>query len=181
MVRKSTYLPPPWLLVLIGLILNIAAILLTSVVLDKLGKENGFLAEQKAENQYAIQLAWNSVETLERKREVLLLHLHLSQTNSLASPVSEVLRAQLSSWVGESISPIQLDQLPELMAEINHAQSKYRDRIDAHYLTNLEIGEGMTKLEEKIAWYKSIALFLQIFGLALILARDLARNNRPSY
>ncbi|MEF1338518.1 DNA mismatch repair protein, partial [Vibrio rotiferianus] len=54
MVKKSTYLPPAWLLVLVGLILNIAAIILTSVVLDKLGKETGLLAEKKAENLYSI-------------------------------------------------------------------------------------------------------------------------------
>ncbi|MGR5235963.1 DNA mismatch repair protein [Vibrio alfacsensis] len=126
MVKKSTYLPPPWLLVFIGLILNIAAIILTSVVLDRLGKELSLLAEQKADNLYSIQLAWNSVETLERKREVLLLHLHLSQSIPLSTPVEEVLRGHLSSWVGEAISSIELDQLPQLMAQINHAQANYR-------------------------------------------------------
>ncbi|MEF1303401.1 DNA mismatch repair protein, partial [Vibrio owensii] len=84
MVKNATCLPPAWLLVLIGLVLNIAAIVLTSVVLDKLGKETSLLADQKADNLYSIQLAWNSVETLERKREVLLLHLHLSQSEAVS-------------------------------------------------------------------------------------------------
>ncbi|YCO02260.1 DNA mismatch repair protein [Vibrio sp. VNB-15] len=176
MVKNSTYLPPAWLLVLIGLVLNIAAIILTSVVLDKLGKETSLLADQKADNLYSIQLAWNRVETLERKREVLLLHLHLAQSQSLFEEMNNVLRGDLSAWTGEKVSSIEITQLPTLMAEINHAQSNDRNRIDSYYLENLEISEVMSELEEKIAWYKSIGLFLQVFGLALILARDLARK-----
>ncbi|MET2900003.1 DNA mismatch repair protein [Vibrio rotiferianus] len=176
MVKKSTYLPPAWSLVLVGLILNIAAIILTSVVLDKLGKETGLLAEKKAENLYAIQLAWDSVETIERKREVLLLHLHLAQFELPSEEVSQVLQGHLSAWTGKKVSAINVSQLSNLMSEINQAQSNDRERIDSYYLENLEISEVMSTLEEKIAWYKSIGLFLQIFGLALILARDLARK-----
>ena len=62
------------------------------------------------------------------------------------------------------------------MSEINQAQTNYRDRIDSYYLENLEVTEVMSSLYEKIAWHKSIGLFLQVFGLALILARDLARK-----
>ncbi|MFM2582992.1 DNA mismatch repair protein [Vibrio campbellii] len=176
MVKNSTYLPPAWLLVLIGLVLNIAAIILTSVVLDKLGKETGLLADQKADNLYSIQLAWNSVETLERKREVLLLHLHLSQSEAVSEEMNQVLQGHLSAWTGDKVSAIDITQLPKLMSEINQAQTNYRDRIDSYYLENLEVTEVMSNLDEKIAWYKSIGLFLQVFGLALILARDLARK-----
>jgi hypothetical protein len=176
MVKPSTYLPPAWLLVLIGLVLNVAAIILTSVVLDKLGKETGLLADQKADNLYSIQLAWSSVETLERKREVLLLHLHIGQSEVLPDEMNYLLQGQLTAWTGKEVSSIDISQLPNLMSEINHAQSRYRNRIDGYYLNNLEITEEMSDLEEKIAWYKSIALFLQVFGLALILARDLARK-----
>ncbi|MFV8433376.1 DNA mismatch repair protein [Vibrio owensii] len=176
MVKNATYLPPAWLLVLIGLVLNIAAIVLTSVVLDKLGKETSLLADQKADNLYSIQLAWNSVETLERKREVLLLHLHLSQREAVSEEMNQVLQGHLSAWTGEKVSAIEITQLPNLMSEINQAQTNYRNRIDSYYLENLEVTEVMSSLEEKIAWYKSIGLFLQVFGLALILARDLARK-----
>ncbi|CAH1521706.1 conserved hypothetical protein [Vibrio owensii] len=176
MVKNATYLPPAWLLVLIGLVLNIAAIVLTSVVLDKLGKETSLLADQKADNLYSIQLAWNSVETLERKREVLLLHLHLSQREAVSEEMNQVLQVHLSAWTGEKVSAIEITQLPNLMSEINQAQTNYRNRIDSYYLENLEVTEVMSSLEEKIAWYKSIGLFLQVFGLALILARDLARK-----
>ncbi|MCS0287849.1 DNA mismatch repair protein [Vibrio alginolyticus] len=176
MVSPRRYIPPPWVLVLIGLVLNIGAIIVTSLVLDKLGKQQSQLAEQTAKNLYSIQLAWNSVETLERKREALLLHVHISQSVAIPLELEEVLAGHLSSWVHNESDEIQIDQLPQLMSKINQAQASYRDRIDNYYIENVELNEIMAKQDEKIAWYKNIGLFLQVFGLALILARDLARK-----
>lgn len=56
-------LPPAWLLVLVGLVLNILAILMSSIVLEDLGGEVAHLSQQKQDHLYSIQLAWNSVET----------------------------------------------------------------------------------------------------------------------
>ncbi|ACY52964.1 MULTISPECIES: hypothetical protein [Vibrio diabolicus subgroup] len=176
MVSLRSYIPPPWVLVLIGLVLNIGAIVLTSLVLDRLGKQYSQLAEQKAENLYSIQLAWNSVETLERKREALLLHLHIGQSAAIPSEIEQIVEGHLSSWTHHESDKIQIDKLPQLMSKINQAQASYRDRIDDYYIENVELNELMAKQDEKIAWYKNIGLFLQVFGLALILARDLARK-----
>lgn len=49
--------PPAWSLVLVGLVLNILAIVMSSVVLDRLSAQIATLAEQKDENIYSIQLA----------------------------------------------------------------------------------------------------------------------------
>ncbi|EJA7361003.1 DNA mismatch repair protein [Vibrio alginolyticus] len=176
MVSLRRYIPPPWVLVLIGLVLNIGAIIVTSLVLDKLGKQQSQLAEQTAKNLYSIQLAWNSVETLERKREALLLHVHISHSVAIPLELEEVLAGHLSSWVHNESDEIKIDQLPQLMSKINQAQASYRDRIDNYYIENVELNEVMANQDEKIAWYKNIGLFLQVFGLALILARDLARK-----
>tara|TARA_Y100001956_G_scaffold32749_1_gene32097 strand:+ start:2476 stop:2988 length:513 start_codon:yes stop_codon:yes gene_type:complete len=167
-------LPPPWVLVLFGLILNVMAILMSSVVLDKLGYQHNVFAEEKDENLYAIQLAWNSVETLERKREMLLLHLR--QEDDRSAVISQALQDQLSEWVNKSVPQISQANLRELMGLINQAQQTHRERIDNFYLENLTLSEQMNELDAEIAWYKNIGLFLQIFGLALILARDLARK-----
>lgn len=166
-------LPPAWVIVFSGLVLNILAIVVSSFVIDKLSAEQSEYYEQKSANLYSIQLAWNSVETLERKREALLLHLNRQQP---APALDDVLRGQLSVWVGEPIPVINIESMPAIMMLINSAQQVQRDRIDDHYLENISLSESMQLLEEQMAFYKNIALFLQIFGLALILARDLARK-----
>ncbi|MEZ8099022.1 DNA mismatch repair protein [Vibrio bivalvicida] len=165
--------PPAWALVLTGLVLNVLALLMSSIVLDKLSGQIGQLSEQKDENIYSIQLAWNSVEMLERKREMLLLH--IAQDGEVQQELQQALQGQLSHWVNRSIPEITIGNLPKLMMLINQTQQSYRNQIDDFYLENLSISELMTTLHERIAWYKNIGLFLQVFGLALILARDLAR------
>lgn len=167
-------LPPAWALVLTGLILNVLALLMSSIVLDKLSGEISALSEQKDDNIYSIQLAWNSVEVLERKRENLLLH--IAKEGEIEPELGQTLQGQLSRWVNQPVADINLANLPQLMMVINQAQQEYRDQIDDIYLQNLSLSEQMSTLNERIAWYKNIALFLQVFGLALILARDLARR-----
>ncbi|ASI91819.1 DNA mismatch repair protein [Vibrio mediterranei] len=165
-------LPPAWVMVSVGLILNITAIILSSQVLDKMSGEVAMLQERKNSNLYSIQLAWNQVETLERKRETLQLHLAQSQT--ITPEISLLLRGQLARWVNADVPEIELANLSELMRLINKAQQGQRNIIDELYLDNLSLTEAIQFVEEEMAYYKNIALFLQIFGLALILARDLS-------
>ena len=168
--------PPAWSLVLVGLVLNILAIVMSSVVLDRLSAQIATLAEQKDENIYSIQLAWSSVETLERKREAILLHLNQVGDDKIDDALQTALQGQLSAWLGGSVPLISRENLSPLMMQINQAQQGYRNQFDDYYLKNLTITEVMAALNEKIAWYKNIGLFLQVFGLTLILARDLARK-----
>ncbi|MGF1695621.1 DNA mismatch repair protein [Vibrio lamellibrachiae] len=168
--------PAPWVLVLIGLILNVMAILMSSVVLDRLGARIEMLSQEETQNVYSIQLAWKTVEALERKRESLLLHIQLSENSEASDELQSVLRTQLSYWVADEVPSFIKANLPSLMTLINQAQQNSRDQIDDHYLRNLTLMDEMNSLKDKIAWYKNIGLFLQVFGLALILARDLAKR-----
>lgn len=170
--------PPAWLLVLIGLVLNILAIVMSSVVLEDLNRDMSALNERKQDNLYSIQLAWNRVETLERKKELSLLYLSQSALVSNrddTSLIASELTKQLNDWVGEKIPPLQLENISQITELIEQAQKNQREQIDGFYLQNLSFNEQLSALDEQIAWYRNISLFLQVFGLALILARDLAR------
>ena len=169
-------LPPAWAIVLAGLILNIMAIVMSSLVLDKIEAEKAEYNDRKYGNVYSIQLAWNTIETLERKREAILIHLDKPETVQPTTVLDEALRGQLRRWVSSEVPNISLAKLPKLMMLINSAQESQRTRIDDYYLDNLTLVELIQRLDEKMAFYKNIALFLQVFGLALILARDLARR-----
>ncbi|CAK1836361.1 hypothetical protein [Vibrio crassostreae] len=169
-------LPPAWAIVLAGLILNIMAIVMSSLVLDKIEAEKAEYNDRKFGNVYSIQLAWNTIETLERKREAILIHLDKPETVQPTTVLDEALRGQLRRWVSSEVPNISLAKLPKLMMLINSAQESQRTRIDDYYLDNLTLVELIQRLDEKMAFYKNIALFLQVFGLALILARDLARR-----
>ena len=164
--------PPAWLLVLIGLMLNVLAILLASIVLEDLSSQIASLSERKEDNLYAIQRAWNSVETLERKRESVLLYIASPQVAEVAHTMSN----QLRDWINAPIPLLVKQNVLQLMDLVDQAQRGYRDQIDDFYLQNLTISEQMMTLSDRITWYRNISLFLQVFGLALILARDLSRT-----
>ncbi|MCL9777412.1 DNA mismatch repair protein [Vibrio methylphosphonaticus] len=177
--------PPTWVTVSIGLMLNVMAIVLSSQVLDKMATDLTQLDDRKAANQYSIQLAWDKVETLERKREGVLLHLEASEmlvdaSEILPDPKHSVIKNavanQLSSWVIGPVPTLTMANLDELMRLIDLSQQAQRDIIDNWYLENLVLTEEMQLIEKDMAFYKDIALFLQVFGLALILARDLSRR-----
>lgn len=172
-------LPPPWMIVLTGLVLNILAIVVSSLVLDKMVVEQAQYRERQQGNVYSIQLAWNTIETLERKRESMLLHMDIStSSNSSVTPeLEEAMRGQLGAWVSGKVPEITVENLSQIMMLINQAQQSQRTRIDDFYLDNLTLSKLLQALEEQMTLYKNIAPFLQIFGLALILARDLARRN----
>ncbi len=76
--------------------------------------EVAMLQERKNSNLYSIQLAWNQVETLERKRETLQLHLAQSQT--ITPEISQLLRGQLARWVNADVPEIELANLSEIDA-----------------------------------------------------------------
>jgi hypothetical protein len=117
-------------------------------------------------------LAWNRVETIERKHEVLLISL---AQESIPPQLNKALQQQLSGWIDGMPPTLTIDNLADINDKIELSQQRHRDQIDGFYLENLAISEVMAEMDHKISWYKSIGLFLQIFGLALILARDLAR------
>ena len=135
--------------------------------------------ERQQGNVYSIQLAWNTIETLERKRESMLLHMDIStSSNSSVTPELEAaMRGQLGAWVSGKVPEITVENLSQIMMLINQAQQSQRTRIDDFYLDNLTLSKLLQALEEQMTLYKNIAIFLQIFGLAVSLARDLARRN----
>ena len=63
---------------------SILAIVVSSLVLDKMVVEQAQYRERQQGNVYSIQLAWNTIETLERKRESMLLHMDISTSSNLS-------------------------------------------------------------------------------------------------
>ncbi len=171
MSKVSLQRPPAWLMVMIGLALNVAAILLTGLVLDKLSNRTMSLVESKQLNDHSIQRDWVSIDTLERKREQwLLLN---AQGNILAL---NIFNRYFAHWM--AVEPARLDEMSveQVMRAIDEQQTELRDRIDAVYLESLSIMDQIQTLSEQQEGYKILALLMQVFGLALILARDLSKR-----
>ncbi|MEZ9669374.1 hypothetical protein AB4262_18290 [Vibrio breoganii] len=166
--------PPAWLPVFLGLLLNVLAIVISSQILDDLAQKNAALYEGQSNNLRSIQLAWNRVENLERKKETLLVVLGHDDSNQA---VNAELAKQIEVWTGKPVPELSINNLQTLSLMLEREQNQQRDLIDKYYLNNISLLEMTSKNDMQISRYKNIALFLQIFGLALILARDLRRKD----
>ena len=60
------------------------------------------------------------------------------------------------------------------MEELNKVQYEQREKINQLYLDNLELVEQHADKMKTISQLRNLALFLQIIGLGLVLARDLS-------
>ncbi|USD67972.1 DNA mismatch repair protein [Vibrio sp. SCSIO 43136] len=166
--------PPAWVVVLMGLMLNVVALIITGVQLDQFEHISSELEREKTQHLYAIDRAWERINTLERKRETLVLFTAMPEEQQAQG--ADFLKQQLSVWIGTDVALPSQQTLGELNQTIDLEQANQRNQIDDYYLQIIDISEIMKHQQEQYDYYKNLALFFQVFGLALILARDLARR-----
>ncbi|MGF1706806.1 hypothetical protein [Enterovibrio baiacu] len=165
---------PTWAIVATGLVLNVAAALMTNFVIDDLGEKATAVAERQTNNNQLIQLSWQQADALERRREAILVVLALTPADIRVS--ESVAVTLLDAFTDMNDTPLTRENMPSIMAKINDQQDLLRNKIDTLYLDNLQMAENQYEFNRQISAYRNLALFLQVFGLALIMARDLNRK-----
>ena len=162
---------PAWLLVSIGLCMNVVAILVTSLVLDRNSMQQLSRHEQQQQNVYLIQQAWNKLDILERKEEWLVLYLQSRENNEV---LDNAAATHLARWLPVKDWQLSLAGLEQIATVLEQERQALRDRIDSLYILNLQLQAQIAAYRDEFQRYRNVALLLQIFGLALILSRDLA-------
>jgi len=161
---------PTWLVVLIGLLFNISAALITHFLIDGKTNQLNSLSMQMKNNEKEISLLWVQIEGIERKRETLYLLVNQGQLDGvIANQFSRLLSYHLHEQL--PISDIQL-----IDNKIDAYQNDIRNEIDNKFFLNLELVELEMFLQSEISSLRNWSIFLQMIGLSLILARDLNRK-----
>lgn len=164
---------PTWLIVLIGLLFNISAALVTHFMIDEKNSQLNMLSVQMNSNHKEMDLLWLQIEEVERKRETLYLLLNQGE---LETPIARQFSQLLESHLHQEISTSDLLNITVLDLKINDYQDHIREQIDNKFFLNLELTELEHVLRKKVSTLRNWSLFLQILGLSLILARDLSRK-----
>ncbi|MCW8328517.1 hypothetical protein MD588_06825 [Photobacterium sp. SDRW27] len=172
-----TWTVPTWTLVATGLLLNIISALMTNFFIDDATRQANDLIKMQQDNDKLINLIWQQVETVERKREQVLDLVSASEMakRPIAKEVSEQVIADINYWLDNKIDNLALNSIPLLMSNLNKVQVEQRDKINQLYLDNLDLIEIHLAKMKSISQLRNLALFLQIIGLALVLARDLKK------
>ncbi|GAL02312.1 hypothetical protein JCM19237_5205 [Photobacterium aphoticum] len=170
---------PTWVVVGLGLLLNIVSALMTNFYIDDATQQANILVQQQQNNDKLISVVWQQVETLERKREHIMTMLTISDGagDVIPAPVEAQLIKGLSDWIAQPPSRLRLATLPDVMTQLDTAQRTLRDKVDQLYLDNLRLVEIHGSKMEAISRMRNLALFLQVIGLAMVLARDLNRRD----
>lgn len=167
----------PWHLVFLGILLNIFSAVLTNGMIDEKNQQIAAIESESERMNQRINELWQQVQQSERKRE---LFLQLYGTSSDIEALPEALRDYLLALLEQyrlSDQPLMLD-LHAVMKLFNHYQTPLRDQIDTVWLEMMDKKEPLGAIHQEVSNLRSLALFLQLLGLILILSRDLSRKSR---
>jgi hypothetical protein len=174
----------PWVFVLTGVVFNILSAVITHYFIglnyDKVNEINNKINNQ----QVLIDSLWQSKTEVERKQEFYILFLtSVDKSNSMGQEIV----SQYRNYLNELIDIYDLVQLVDqvnqsiegnlqLLLEVSaQSQQKIIQSINDTYFDILDLEAQKIPIEKNNALLYSIAIFLQVIGLILVLARDLRR------
>jgi hypothetical protein len=172
----------PWVFVLTGIIFNILSAVITHYFIGLNNDQINVLERDIQNQQVLIESLWQSRIEVERKQEFFILLLSKQPDNPaiVESHYQEYLADLvnihgLKEFVSRKKLPMKND-IELLLAISNAAQKSIIESINATYFETLELQEAIMPLEQDNSRLFSIAIFLQVIGLILVLARDLRRH-----
>jgi hypothetical protein len=174
---------PPWMLVIIGILFNIASAIITHYFVGINNDRLDQLQQQVARADTLIESQWRMKTEIDRQQEFLLLL--LTQSRQTDSAQQQQLGAYIVKTLNTTLQQHQssADQLKpdttvtlQTIADISQrAKQSLIELINDSYLERLEVEARQAPLKERNAMFYTVAIFLQLTGLILVLARDIAR------
>ena len=172
----------PWVFVLTGIVFNILAAVITHYFIGLNNDQIAVLERDIQNKQVLIDSLWQSRVEVERKQEFFILLL----SNQPDSPaiIETYYREYLDGLVNThglqefvpSEARAETNGIELLLAISRAAQKSIIESINTTYFETLELQEAKMPLEQDNSRLFSIAIFLQVIGLILVLARDLRRH-----
>ncbi|OAN11704.1 hypothetical protein A3K86_20015 [Photobacterium jeanii] len=170
---------PTWTLVAVGLLLNIISALMTNFYIEGATQDANRLTQQQIANDKLIALTWQQVEALDRKKEFLLMMARVGEASAttMSLELASLVSSDLKVWLDEVPKQLTLVELPNILMALENIQAEQREKVNQLYIENLTLIERYASKSKSISMLRSLALFLQIIGLALVLSRDLSKRD----
>jgi hypothetical protein len=184
MMRKSALdrLLSPWVFVVTGIVFNILSAVITHYFIGLNNDAINLIDRDINRQQVLIDSLWQSKVEVERKKEFFILLFAHSQDKPAASEsfYQDYLQDLMSTYGLTEFEP-RMDRdrgtALGLLLDISAAtQATIIESINNTYFETIELREARMPLESGNSRLFSIAIFLQVIGLILVLARDLRRH-----
>lgn len=172
----------PWVFVLTGIVFNVLSAVITHYFIGLNNERIDVIDREIRDRQVLIDSLWQSRIEIERKQEFFILYLSGDPVNTARAEqfyrayLDELIATQQLDEFRERVDGEAMDDLDLLLDLSNAAQASVIDSINDTYLETLTKQEAKLPLERANSRLYSIAIFLQVTGLILVLARDLRRR-----
>ena len=171
----------PWMLVTMGIAFNIFSAIITHYFID-LNNQKIRLIENKINNiDSLIENQWRSKTQVDRKEEFLLSM--LARTGAISpnqnSDIQNLINLQLADLIKQQglilkkplVNPVK--SFSTITSITNQAKTKIINVINNTYLERIELDEKRHPLSEQNALLSTLAIFLQVSGLIMVLSKDI--------
>ena len=178
-------IPLPWVLVIIGISFNIVSALITGSVISSNNEKIHHIDNQISNISIRIDNYWQTRQNIERKKEFILLLMQSGHTSPLNEEIYEyvvnfindtIVFYQIKTSEKNEIKQITSLKTDAVVSVLDLVRNKLLSQIDDAYLEKISLEEKKQPLTDKNSLLMSVALFLQLFGLILVLAKDLKRK-----
>jgi len=172
----------PWVFVLTGIIFNILSAVITHYFIGLNNDAIDIIDREIQRKEVLIDSLWQSKNEVERKKEffILLLSSKPDKPDVVETIYRDYLKEVMGSYGLKEFTPrmdrdtgSDLDLLLDLSGA---AQKSVIESINNTYFETIELQETKMPLVRDNSRLFSIAIFLQVIGLILVLARDLRRQ-----
>lgn len=176
-MKIKSYLKP-WILITTGIVMNIISAVLTHYFISQNNTELQLIDQQITNIESNIESQWQTKIEMERKKEFILLLLNQHDLTTIKKPIKDYLEQHLTRLQQYSLSkpPLTVDlSINQTIRITQLAQKSIIDDINNQYFQKLELESAKKPLQDHNAQLYSLAIFMQLIGLILVLSRDLAR------
>jgi hypothetical protein len=169
-----------WVFVATGILFNISSAIITHYFIGINDQQLMQLEKKASEYDTQIQSQWRMKTEIDRKQDFLLLLLN-QQNAENSQQTSDFIISQLNHSIDllkinkQQLKPDSVMSFDTISNISEMIKQNIISRINDTYLEKLEIESKQAPLKERNSMLYSIAIFLQLTGLILVLAKDIGK------
>jgi hypothetical protein len=169
-----------WFFVAAGILFNISSAIITHYFIGINDQQLMQLEKKSALYDTQIQSQWRLKTEVDRKQEFLLLLLNQSTPQNLQQTRGVIIRQlnhalELQKINGKQLNPDSVINFDTISNVSESIRESIISSINQTYLEKLNIVDKQQTLKERNSLLFSIAIFLQLTGLILVLAKDIGK------
>ncbi|MFK5983842.1 MAG: hypothetical protein QM479_00235 [Pseudomonadota bacterium] len=167
----------PWILVIIGISFNIFAAIISHHFISANNEQLQIIESKISAIDIRINTYWQNRQNIERKKEFILLYAQSAKKND-----DNFIKQYIHSYISQLLIDYQIKHQPDIKLNdlqiitiIDQIKNIIVNDIDDIYLDRLLLEKQKYPINNNNVRLMSIALFLQMLGLILVLSKDLKK------